>query len=403
MIQDVSASESSEYEDIKLQSSDDKSISSVSMSDDNEKQFDQQKPENQINGSSVKDLYGQRHIAYFDPSFKFEHVEPIEHEDSVTRMATNGHQMKITFQIPPPPPIDDNSEEHIYEDIPNIIPIPEISNTTSVQQQSTQIIDNECSTAEQSQLISSSQNSLDDALNNVEQWSDIIADFNPPVPSSLRRISQLSSSINEYVNEQYLNHRSDVSSSDIWYISLPDQSTQDILFNGNHVFHHELNDADQQITLIIQPSTAIDQNKIETESVRKQEEEIHLSNGIDHVIETIHVGDELFEAKKTVITGIQAPNTELLSSNYAENQSDSSFSLLATEKEELPVSIAHKIEEPFEILSSQIVDYIDIPSNKLSAEDQIPEAIIVTTEEIPLNNSAEANAQIESTQPIQGI
>ncbi len=85
MIQDVSSNESSEYEDIKMQTSDEKSISSVSMSDDNEKQID---------GSSVKDLYGQRHIAYFDPSSKFEHVESIEHEDSATRMAMNGHQMK---------------------------------------------------------------------------------------------------------------------------------------------------------------------------------------------------------------------------------------------------------------------------------------------------------------------
>jgi sortase (surface protein transpeptidase) len=42
----------------------------------------------------VKDLYGQRHIAYFDPSSKFEHVESIEHEDAATRFAMNGHRMK---------------------------------------------------------------------------------------------------------------------------------------------------------------------------------------------------------------------------------------------------------------------------------------------------------------------
>lgn len=34
----------------------------------------------------IKDLYGQRHIAYFDPSIKFQHVESIENDDGYARM-----------------------------------------------------------------------------------------------------------------------------------------------------------------------------------------------------------------------------------------------------------------------------------------------------------------------------
>jgi hypothetical protein len=252
------------------------------------------------------------------------------------------------------------------------------------------------------------------------------------------------SSGNEYANEQYVSHPLDVSSAGIWYISLPNQSTQDISVNGNHVVYQEPNDSKQEVTLIIQPNTSVDQinfddravnlhqshhveasqsfeneiladelgleprlietdNQTETKSIavdqitpitEQNENEklilMHLSNGLDQVIETIHVGDELFEAKKTVITGIQAPSKELQSSNNITS-----------------ISIVHKAEEPFEILSSQIIDYINIPSTKTSSEDQIPEAIIVTTEEILSINSSEcfpaANAQTESMETTSGI
>lgn len=46
----------------------------------------------------MKDLYGQRHITYFDPSCKFENVESIEqfeNEDSNLRMTlNNNYQIK---------------------------------------------------------------------------------------------------------------------------------------------------------------------------------------------------------------------------------------------------------------------------------------------------------------------
>lgn len=77
----------------------------------------------------------------------------------------------------------------------------------------------------------------------------------------------------------------------------------------------------------------------------------YLINDIDQVIETIHVDDELFEAKETFITGIQIPNDE-------------------------------STEELFEISSNKIVDNIDISSCQICSDDQKPEVIIVTTEEI---------------------
>ena len=45
----------------------------------------------------MKDLYGQRHIAYFDPSMKFEQVEAIEqfeNEDPTTRITLNDDRKK---------------------------------------------------------------------------------------------------------------------------------------------------------------------------------------------------------------------------------------------------------------------------------------------------------------------
>ena len=54
--------------------------------------------------STANDLYSQRHIAYFDPSSKFEHVQPIEqfeNEDAITRMTMNDQPRKyVGVRIP---------------------------------------------------------------------------------------------------------------------------------------------------------------------------------------------------------------------------------------------------------------------------------------------------------------
>ncbi|CAF3618249.1 unnamed protein product [Rotaria sordida] len=502
-ITDTSSSESSEYEELKIQIYNGKSPRSMSFTDEkptlpliNEEQLNEEKQHMKIDILNGKDLYGQRHITYFDPSIKFQHVEPIEqfeNDDIISRIPMNNYQIKnerdstvrIKFELPPPPPIDDIQEEHIYEDIPNIIPNQEISTTHFIQQQSTPIQDNHFSTTEQLQFISSSPNSLDEVLHNVEQWSDIIVDNDTRLPSSPRRISQilhLLPSTNEYVDEPYMNHRLDINSTNILNLSLIDKSIQEIPLDMNLVVYEQPNEIEDQSILNIQSNTlttneiivdeylinvdksdcieclqsfeneiltsqielselsneSYDQLKFvnvdnQITSIMKQQEEnktlisTYLSNVIDQVIEKIHVGDELFEAKKTFIIDIQAPNEQLLSTNNIDidlllNQLDNNSSIQSTSFNLLPIeptlsndiidkeiltSNIHKIEETYEILSNKIVDYIDIPTCKTYLDDQKPEAIIITTEEISTNNSSEyfpmSNIQIESVQTTQDI
>lgn len=96
---------------------------------------------------------------------------------------------------------------------------------------------------------------------------------------------------------------------------------------------------------------------------------IYLSNNLDQVTETIHLDNELFEAKKTSITDIQEPV-----------QLDNNLS----------------IEE---ISNNKIVDYIDIPSPNIYSDDQKPEAIIVTTtEETSLDHLLISDEKSESIQ-----
>lgn len=63
----------------------------------NEEQKTDEKQQLAMDLLAAKDLYGQRHIAYFDPSCKFEHVEPIEqveNEDHTSQIPINGHAIK---------------------------------------------------------------------------------------------------------------------------------------------------------------------------------------------------------------------------------------------------------------------------------------------------------------------
>lgn len=222
---------------------------------------------------------------------------------------------------------------------------------TSIRQQSNQITNNN----EQSQIISSSSNSLDDVLNHVEQWSDIIADSDLFLLSSPRQISKMSHvnpSVNEYVEEQYMNYHSDISSID--------QS-----FQKSNDFEQQTSDSDNQMF-------ENEELPIECRMITQEEDSIYLSKDIDQVIETIHLDDELFEAK-TSITDIQA----LI-------QLDNNSS----------------IEESIDISNEKIVDYIDTSSTTINSDNQKPEAIIVTTEESSSIIDSPDYEKIESIQII---
>ncbi|CAF3575459.1 unnamed protein product [Adineta steineri] len=446
-IHDLSSNESSEYEELKAHSSNEKSISSMSITDEdmtfssvNEEKSNKQKHEFQINLSTVEDLYSQRHIAYFDPSPKFEHGEPIEqfeNDDPFTRSTMNNYQIQngrdstaqVKFDLPPPPPIDDSSDEHIYEDIPHIIPIPQTSAMISVRQESTDITDRDISSMEHSSFMSCSPNSLDEALNIVEQWPDINTDndmFELSSPSRISQISYLIPATNEYIDDQYMNYNSVVNSANI---SSHDKSIQDTSININYVRHTEFNDSKQQVKLITQPSVIADEiifceNAINLDQIHcvkkqvrytelskelhKQTEEQLATNrqitppvkhqdkvenlvsvdslhSIDHVIETIHVEDELYEAKETFISGMQVSNDQFdtLSTDFIECKS--------------PAPSITETEEPFTILSNEYIDHSDILSSETCPHNQNSDTIIITAEDISSVNFPVSSASIESS------
>ncbi len=65
----------------------------------------------------------------------------------------------------------------------------------------------------------------------------------------------------------------------------------------------------------------------------------------------------------------------------------------ATVEKEPPTPVPEKIEESFEIISSQVIDYIEIPLSKTDSDEQKPEAIIVTDEVKP----TESISHVEGT------
>jgi hypothetical protein len=314
-----------------------------------------------------------------------------------------------------------------------MISIPQNSATTSVQQQSIQITDQDISTMEQSQLISSSQNSLDEALNNVEQWSDIIIDNDTPQlasPSRILHISHLLSKTNEYVDEQYINHQFNVNSNDsdrhVNSIMQPSIIVDQLISCENVVnvdqIHSVKNDVLEDE---VEPNELHNQSGFirtdkQTEAslvkplAEHQEEKnlfvsTNLSDSMDQVIETIHVEDELYEAKETLVTGIQAPNDERTLLNNGEvhlslNQLDNDSSikstivnlreLLSTDgiEGESPISSIHKI-----------VDHIDISHSNKCADDQKSEAIIITTEASSSICFPISNVHIESMNATPGM
>ena len=103
-------------------------------------------------------------------------------------------------------------EEHIYEDIPHTIAISQASTTPKLSHNPNQKVEQDPTSSEHSQLISSSPNSLDEALGNVEQWSDVIIDRKTGVRTSsceIIKIFNLLPSTNDYVDEAFMSNSFD--------------------------------------------------------------------------------------------------------------------------------------------------------------------------------------------------
>ncbi|CAF3444656.1 unnamed protein product, partial [Rotaria socialis] len=108
----------------------------------------------------------------------------------------------MQFEELSPSSFIDMAQKYIHENIPQSTAL------TVLRQQQLPLPDN-IITAEESENISSAPIVYDEGLSNVDQWSDFIPDFNPDVPSSLRRASQISRlmmSANEFDDEQYIAH-----------------------------------------------------------------------------------------------------------------------------------------------------------------------------------------------------
>lgn len=209
----------------------------------------------------------------------------------------------------------------------------------------------------------------------------------------MRRISHLIPFTNEYFDEQYIKHQLDVSSVNILNISLNDEPTDEMIDKLYQQIRGEPNEIEDRATLIIQPNKTtnqmiVDENLVnldkidEFKSSKSNEKEqisnelydqsksisTDLSNVIDQVIETIHVDDELHEAKKTLIIGIEAPTESFSSTNKSENN--------------LSTLDIDKTDESLEMISNNVTDSIDITTCRAYSTDQKSETIIITTEEV---------------------
>ncbi|CAF1296577.1 unnamed protein product, partial [Rotaria sordida] len=112
---------------------------------------------------------------------------------------------QIQFDLLLPSLLSDTVLKSIREDIPQTSAL----RIQQQQQQLTRPTDDNLTVIEKSQTITSVPIALDTALSSVEQWSDVISDHDTFVLPSFRqasRISHLSTSANEYEDEQHIAH-----------------------------------------------------------------------------------------------------------------------------------------------------------------------------------------------------
>ena len=215
------------------------------------------------------------------------------------------------------------------------------------------------------------------------------------------KISPLTPSTNEYVDEQYAHHRFDPIATDI-------RTDHQSVGRSNDCKQNDI--AADSISHVEESETFEDEivgdeedfSELQTDRITSTEPEeedndeksvsFYLLNDMDQVVETIHVADELFEAKKTSITGIQAPD-ELLpfltSMNVLPTEDRFPSSVF---EEEVSISNVYKTEPLLEILSNKT----DIPLSLTCLDDQKPEVIIITTEETLSNVKIEPPETISS-------
>ena len=244
-------------------------------------------------------------------------------------------------------------------------------------------------------------------MNHVEQWSDIIVDHETRLPQSPRqsaKISSLSPSVHEYVDEQYAHQQLDKTLTNGFheesnYFEQP--STTDrkneieliLVDPGEDVEISENEFIEDESSLVESYADQLTYNDAEDDGDDEKSVSSYLLEEVEQVVETIHVGEELFEAQQTVVVGIQAPNDEISSASQSDNESSSKLTSVtsSTIEDLLPSdiiemeSLASNVQKT---LPNTIMDYVDISSSKTCSDEQKPEVIIVTSEEIPIKSSS---------------
>ncbi|CAF4689458.1 unnamed protein product [Rotaria sp. Silwood1] len=133
----------------------------------------------------------------------------IESVDTKITMDTQQLQLeresvdRIQFGLQYPSSFSDIASKLIHEDIPQTTVL------TVQQQQVTRPTGDILTVIEESQVITSTPISFDEALSNVKQWSDLIPDQETLALPSIRRASRISNlltSANEYEDEQHIAH-----------------------------------------------------------------------------------------------------------------------------------------------------------------------------------------------------
>jgi hypothetical protein len=112
-------------------------------------------------------------------------------------------------------------------------------------------------------------------------------------------------------------------------------------------------------------------NQLETVSSDERVEEVLPPPPINAEIQPLI--NQLDQVSSTQPASLNLPTTEEV------------LSFAAVEKE-LPTPVPEKTEDSFEILSSKVVDYIEIPPPKTDSDEQRPERIIITEEIKPVES-----------------
>ena len=248
-----------------------------------------------------------------------------------------------------------------------------------------EISDHNENSVEQTSVISSSPNSLDEALNNVEQWSDIIMDNDILELRSSSRFSQTSnylSNTNDYVDEYYLNYS----------FHSPSMSHRMFANNNQSISSDRLQ---RHVEFVVQPNLIADEQMMTTERI-EQVLPADASHCIEQAVETIHVDDGLFHVTEAVVDqkSFEVSDMATIPTEAPLTTIPSPETVASDVDEDTPLgSKLSQIEKSVEVLSHQILD------QTLPSTENTP-FINCTFENTPIAHFSVSNISASSTDSV---